>query len=87
VDAGTLLLLRWDSPLDLWTINHYILSSLRLEVLAALTRRVRNGEATAEETMSRCEAWRRHLRSGTVSLVAEQEILDDALGLPLQIRQ
>jgi predicted nucleic acid-binding protein len=59
---------------------------IRLEVLAALTRRVRNGEATAEETISRCVAWRRHLRSGTVSLVAEQEILDDALGLSLQIR-
>ena len=59
---------------------------IRLEVLAALTRRVRNGEATAEETRSRCTDWLRHLRSGTMSLVAEQEILDDALGLSLEIR-
>jgi len=59
---------------------------IRLEVLAALTRRVRNGEATVEETSSRCADWLRHLRSGTVSLVAEQEILDDALALSMQIR-
>lgn len=59
---------------------------IRLEVLAALTRRVRNGEATVEETEKRCQDWRRHLHAGAVSLIPEHEVLDEAVRLALAIR-
>lgn len=59
---------------------------IRLEVLAALTRRVRLGEASADETGARCRDWLRHLGAGAVSLVPEHEILDDAIALSLEIR-
>ena len=36
---------------------------------------------TSDETMARCRDWLRHLRSGTISLVPEHEILEDALEL------
>ncbi len=58
---------------------------IRLEVLGALARRVRTGDATQDETQSRCQNWLRHLHAGAVSLVPEQEILDDALALSLEI--
>lgn len=58
---------------------------IRLEVLAAITRRVCTGEATAEVTMTRCNNWLRHLRAGAVTVLPEHEILDDAVSLSLQI--
>ena len=58
---------------------------IRLEVLAAITRRVRTGEASAEVTMTRCNNWLRHLRAGAVTVLPEHEILDDAVSLSLQI--
>jgi predicted nucleic acid-binding protein len=39
---------------------------IRLEVLAAITRRARKGEATVPETEKRCQDWRRHLHAGAV---------------------
>jgi predicted nucleic acid-binding protein len=59
---------------------------IRLEVLAAIARRVRTGEATGEEAGSRCRNWLRHLRTGIVTLVPERELLDEALALSLEIR-
>lgn len=59
---------------------------IRLEVLAAITRRVRNGEATAEVSMTRCDNWLRHLRAGAVKVLPEQDILDDAVRLSMEIR-
>lgn len=59
---------------------------IRLEVLAAITRRVRTGEATAEAAMTQCQSWRRHLRAGAVTMLPEQDILDDAIRLALEIR-
>jgi predicted nucleic acid-binding protein len=59
---------------------------IRLEVLAAITRRVRNGESTAEEARSRCDAWFRHLRAGTVSLPPEADIISDAIDFSLAVR-
>jgi predicted nucleic acid-binding protein len=50
---------------------------------AAITRRVRSGESTAEEARSRCDDWFRHLRAGAVSLVPEAELIDEAIGLSL----
>lgn len=58
---------------------------IRLEVLGALARRVCTGEATHDETRSRCQHWLRHLHTGGISLVPEHEILNDALGLSLSI--
>jgi predicted nucleic acid-binding protein len=59
---------------------------IRMEVLAAITRRVRTGEATVTETEKRCGDWRRHLRDGAVTLVPEPEMLDEAVRLGIQIR-
>jgi predicted nucleic acid-binding protein len=59
---------------------------IRLEVPAAITRRVRNGESTAEEARSRCDDWFRHLRAGAVSLLPEAELIDEAIGLSLNVR-
>ena len=59
---------------------------IRLEVLSALTRRVRNGEATAAEARAQCHRWQANLRDGAVSLVPEVDILDDAIELSLKIK-
>jgi predicted nucleic acid-binding protein len=59
---------------------------IRLEVLAAITRRVRTGEATVEESEQRCQHWRRHLHAGAVTLIPEDELLDEAVRLSMQAR-
>lgn len=59
---------------------------IRLEVLAAISRRVRSGESTADEARSRCENWFRHLREDAVSLVPEADVLSDALSLSFRLR-
>jgi predicted nucleic acid-binding protein len=59
---------------------------IRLEVLSAITRRVRTGEATVKESEKRCEDWRRHLHAGAVSLVPESDLLDEAVRLAMEIR-
>jgi predicted nucleic acid-binding protein len=59
---------------------------IRLEVLSAITRRVRTREATVDETEKRCKDWRRHLHAGAVSLVPEHDLLDDAVRLAMDIR-
>lgn len=76
-----------DAALELLSGPHLLFAPelIRLEVLAALTRRVRTGEAKPDETRSRCESWLRHAHSGALSLVPEHEILDDALSLSLGV--
>jgi predicted nucleic acid-binding protein len=59
---------------------------IRLEVLASITRCVRTGEAEREETKKRCGDWFRHLNAGAVSLIPEEDLLDDALILSLEIK-
>jgi predicted nucleic acid-binding protein len=59
---------------------------IRLEVLASITRCVRTGEADREETRKRCGDWFRHLHAGAVTVLPEEELLDDALVLSLEIR-
>src|SRR5437763_12852824 len=44
---------------------------IRLEVLAAITRCDRTGEAGVDETTAQCGAWLRHLRVGTVLVQRE----------------
>jgi predicted nucleic acid-binding protein len=59
---------------------------IRLEVLAAFTRRVRREESTVEEARSRRQDWLRHLHEGVVALIPESEVLQDATELSLQVR-
>ena len=76
-----------DAALELMTGPNPLVAPelIRLEVLSALTRRVRTREATVAETESRCQDWRRHLHAGAVSLVPESELLEDAVRLAMEI--
>ena len=59
---------------------------IRLEVLSAITRRVRTGEARANEAKAQCERWLTNLTDGAVSLVPEQDLLHDAIDLSLKVK-
>ena len=60
---------------------------IRLEVVSAITRRVRTGEATAAESRARMRgAWLNNLADGVVSLVPEQALLHDAIDLSLRLK-
>jgi predicted nucleic acid-binding protein len=59
---------------------------IRLEVISAITRRVRVGEATASEAKAQCERWLTHLTDGVVSLVPEQDLLHDSIDLSLKLK-
>jgi predicted nucleic acid-binding protein len=59
---------------------------IRLEVLASITRCVRTGAAEREETRKRCRDWEIHLGAGVVSLVPQDELLEEALELSLEIK-
>jgi predicted nucleic acid-binding protein len=59
---------------------------IRLEVLAAITRATRTGEASAEESRSRCQKWLGYLDDQTVTLIPEGALLEDAIELALAIR-
>ncbi len=77
-----------EAALDLLTSTNPLVAPelIRLEVLAALTRRIRTGEATVKETEKRCLDWRRHLQAGAISLIPESDLLDDAVRLAMKIR-
>ena len=47
---------------------------------------MRTGEAGPDETRKRCGDWFRHLGAGAVSLIPEADLLDEALGLSLEIK-
>lgn len=59
---------------------------IRIEVLAAITRSARKGEASSDESLSRCRKWLGYLEEGALSLVPEGAVLDDAIGLALGIK-
>lgn len=59
---------------------------IRLEVCAAITRRVREKQLTAAEAHDDCREWLEDLRNGAVRLVADEELLEPAIELSLQIR-
>jgi predicted nucleic acid-binding protein len=61
-------------------------SLIRIEVLAALTRSHRVNEATRSESFDRCSKWLNHLDVGTITLVPESAILQDAVELALSIK-
>jgi predicted nucleic acid-binding protein len=59
---------------------------IRLEVLAAITRRVRKDESTIEEARSMRHDWLRHLHEGAVSLIPESDLLQEATELSMSVR-
>lgn len=59
---------------------------IRIEVLAAITRCARVGIATTGESLQRCEKWLHYLDEGTISLVPEGALLQDAVELALKAK-
>lgn len=59
---------------------------IRLEVAAAITRRVRMGELAAADARRRCERWFRHLEQGVLTLLPEEDLLSEALDLALGLK-
>jgi predicted nucleic acid-binding protein len=54
---------------------------IRIEVAAALCRRVRKGELAAEEAKVRSGHWLARLKEGLFTLTPDQELLPDAIEL------
>ncbi len=61
-------------------------SLIRIEVFAALTRKVRLQEMDVEDARSACGLWRRALESGALSLVPDQPYLPHAIELAMELR-
>lgn len=59
---------------------------VRLEVLSAITRRVRRGEATATEAKALCQRWLNHLGDGALALIPENDLLHDAIELSVKLK-
>jgi predicted nucleic acid-binding protein len=78
-----------DSPkaLALLSARHQLIapSLIKMEVCAAITRRVRGEEIMASEAKEHCEEWFADLRDA-VQLVAEETILLRAVELSVQVR-
>jgi predicted nucleic acid-binding protein len=58
---------------------------VRIEVYAAITRKVRLGEIAPEEAHKACELWAGAVEKGVLALVADEEILTAAVDLALQL--
>ena len=67
--------------------QHQLIAPLliKMEVCAAITRRVRNKEITAAEAKEHCEEWFADLREDAVQLVAEESILLRAIELSIKV--
>ena len=61
-------------------------SLIKLEVCAAITRRVRMKELTPTEAKEDCQEWFDDLREDAVQLVPDAEILHRAIELAIKIR-
>jgi predicted nucleic acid-binding protein len=59
---------------------------IRVEVAAAITRRVRLGELPEDEAMPICDAWLKALSDGVVTLTAAQDDLTEAIKLAMEIK-
>jgi predicted nucleic acid-binding protein len=59
---------------------------IRLEVLSAITRRVRVGQATEAEAQTRCQKWLNQLHEGAISLISEADVLAEAVDLSTKQR-
>lgn len=59
---------------------------IRLEVAAAITRRVRLGELAADDARQRCDRWFRHLHEDALTLLSDEELLPDAVSIALSLK-
>jgi predicted nucleic acid-binding protein len=59
---------------------------IRVEVAAALLRRVRKGELVAAEAQRRCRHWLERLRQGLFRLTPDEDLLDDAITLAAELK-
>ena len=60
---------------------------VRIEVFAAITRKVRLREILPDEARAACALWSRALSSGALALVKDDEILSAAVDLALAQRE
>lgn len=61
-------------------------SLIRMEVLGAITRRVRQGLASVEDSRDRCRKWLGYLDLGAITLTPEGAVLDEAVELAMAIQ-
>lgn len=59
---------------------------IRVEVAAALLRRVRLGELAAPEALLRCEHWLERLRRELFRLTPDRDLLEDAIALAAELK-
>jgi predicted nucleic acid-binding protein len=59
---------------------------IRTEVASAITRKVRNEKTAPEDAIRLCRTWVRQLDEGVVTLVPDEEILDSAVRLSVEIK-
>ncbi len=57
----------------------------RVEVYAAITRKVRLGEIAPEEARAACELWTRAIETGVLSLVPDEEVLPAGIDLAIKL--
>jgi predicted nucleic acid-binding protein len=58
---------------------------VRIEVAAAITRKVRLGETTPEEARTACHLWEGAIQKGVLSLVQDEEVVVAAVELALKL--
>jgi predicted nucleic acid-binding protein len=77
-----------DKALALLGGTHQLIapSLIKMEVCAAITRRVRIKEITGAEARAHCEEWFADLREDAVQLVPEEEVLERAIELSAKLR-
>jgi len=59
---------------------------IRVEVAAAICRRVRLGEIQPEEALVRCKLWRQHLEEKVISMVNNAELMAEAEKLSTDLK-
>jgi predicted nucleic acid-binding protein len=59
---------------------------IRVEVCAALFRRVRRGELASEEAQVRCEHWLGRLQKCLFTLTPDRDLLSDAVQLATELK-
>jgi predicted nucleic acid-binding protein len=59
---------------------------IRLEVCAALSRRVRRGELEAAEARARCDHWLERLHRGLFALTPDRDLMTDAFELASELK-
>lgn len=61
-------------------------SLIRIEVASGITRCVRLGTATKEESLARCRKWYGYLDEQIVSIIPDTALLDEAILLSIAIK-